>query len=64
MENLEVLFSAQELVVKILRLFLCFDNACLLSLDNFLELYLLGHHEVIVTLLTGKLGLKPRECGS
>ena len=63
-ENLEVFFRAQELVVKILGLFLSFDYACLLSLDNFLELNFLGHHEVIVTLLTGKLGLKSRKGGS
>ena len=56
-EDLEVLFRAQELIVKILGLFLGLYDVRLLGLDDFFEFPLLDHHEVIVTLLASKLCL-------
>ena len=63
-KNLEVLLRAQELVVVILGFLLCLEDLVSLGFDDLLKLPFLDHHEIVVSLLSRKLSLKPANRGS
>lgn len=63
-ENLEVLFGANQLVVKVLALLFSFQNLCLLIFDDLFKLCLGHHHDVIIILLTVQLSGKPINRGT
>jgi hypothetical protein len=64
MENLEVFFGAQKLIIIFCSLSALIENFFFLVGDDLLQLLLLVHHEIEVHLCLVKLSLKPRNAGT